>query len=879
METTPVVESILHQLSEEQHKQKHNNMATINYPLTKTVLSAEGSAEVIAYGSNDYTAKWSIDTDSNWSLWDTFPTVVRFGNFVYCWHKTNGSGSNTHTYYILIDVVEDPSSNKELGRNIAYPELSNTKTDKIENISTGKATVGDLTDGPYNPLLIGDKVVKGFSPAAGFPSATDNTIKYITPVFTNGAITTAHIGGYNAAGSDIHRIRGWGDISTRKGTNGDTAYGLFAPFATQAQFETVYGKEHNWQSPASSSQVWLFEAEAGSASNVYAAALTYPFTVEAMVPNTLYRDIPGDTTGDGIDNTPSFETALAALGTVAAVVPALDPTKCVGFPGDIKIPGIATDGISERLNEAKAAVAAAASSAGLLDIEKNLESLKASIEDSLPKGAQIQNLAADIAGVDPDDFNAIDTLNEKWKGAVDNVAGYFDDIGGLDICSLVGLEGKTGDDGSLVKKPELPSIPERDIEEPGQSSVVSTQSKNTVQNEVGAATGLTPAKYEQAYDDWYDLWTELRNDDAYIWADYFRRGPAQWEKLQEIVKGPDYVTARLYHNSKETIPLTKARMDEMRAELMPVGLFAFPYIRMKEMITFYQIYLQENIRNMREGSFFPTPDYEINDFIIWEDDTIAPVGAIFEGDNSLNISFMDQANFDLLSKLKGQLASAIKRYFFSEEGINIQLIFMAQWSAFINDPKEKQKIIDALNEGSEGDPVDDSIDGTPTDEFKNVVPGNVSYTSGFSGKIRNKPIQPKLMKILEASAAEKNYSLVIYSGGQDYIGQGTRREGSKRHDGGYAADMRVYNDKGRRIHAASRSSKDIDALRDFVLVLLKNGIGSIGADDDYMTGNLHVDIAHLGPHKITKACWGAKNKDYSRIHAPQWLTSAFDNRV
>ena len=116
----------------------------------------------------------------------------------------------------------------------------------------------------------------------------------------------------------------------------------------------------------------------------------------------------GDTTGDGIDNTPSYETALSALAVVAAVVPALDPTKCVGFPGDIKIPGIATDGISKRLKDAKAAVAAAASSTGLLDIEKSLEGFKASIEDSLPKGAQILNLAADMANVNPDDFDAID---------------------------------------------------------------------------------------------------------------------------------------------------------------------------------------------------------------------------------------------------------------------------------------------------------------------------------------------------------------------------------------------------------------------------------------------------------------------------------------
>ena len=849
-------------------------MATINYPITKTVISAEGSAEVIAYGSNDYTAKWSVNTDSDWSLWQTFPTVVRVGNYVWCWRET----TENHTWYVLIDIVED--TDNEFGGNLAYPEITNTATDSIVNVldrDSATISISTLTDGPYRPLAIGNKVIYSSTGiAAGFRTNT-RSIDQFTPVLINGTIESFHIGCDNANISNIPVVRGWGSDATKKGTNGDTRYGLFAPFATQQQFETLYGKEHNWQTPVSG-KVWLFEAESGSGLGVYSSALAYPFTVEAMQPQTKYRDVAGDTTGDGIDNTPSFETALTAYAVVAAVVPALDPTKCVGFPGDIKIPGIATDGISERLNDAKAAVEAAASSTGLLDIEKKLEGLKARIESSLPKGAQIQNLAADIAGVDPEDFNAIDALNEKWKGAVDNVAGYFDDIGGLDICSLVGLEGKTGADGSLVKKPGLPSIPDKDIEDPEQSSAVSTQSKNTVWNEVQAATGITPAKYEQAYVDWKTLWAELRDDDAYIWANYLRKGPEQWEKLKEIVKGPDYVTAREYYNAKETIPLTKARMDEMRAEMLEVGLFAFPYKKMEELITFYQVYLQQNIHNEHKG-FFPTPDYEIDDFLIWDGSQIPPVGAIFEGHNSLNISFMDQANFDLLSKFQGQMSSAVKRYFFSEEGINIQLIFMASWAHFISDPKEKQRIIDALTEGSEGDPVDDSIDGTPTDEFKNVVPGKVSYTSGYSGKIRNKKIQPKLMKILEASAAEKNYSLVIYSGGQDYIGRGTRRTGGKRHDGGFAADVRVYNDKGRRIHAASTSSKDIAALREFVLILLKNGIGSVGADNDYMNGNLHLDIAHLGPYKYSKACWGAKGKSYKRIYAPQWLTTAFDNRV
>ena len=217
----------------------------------------------------------------------------------------------------------------------------------------------------------------------------------------------------------------------------------------------------------------------------------------------------------------------------------------------------------------------------------------------------------------------------------------------------------------------------------------------------------------------------------------------------------------------------------------------------------------------------------------------------------------------------------MKKYFFSEEGIQLQLSIMASFADNWSEDIQK-KIEEAINEGNEGDPVDDSISGTPPEEFKNVIPGNVEYSSDFRWKKRNQAIQPKLFQILSASAAEKNWSITVYSGGQDYKGtRGARRTGSIRHDGGFAADIRIYNDKGRRIHAASNSSKDIKELREFVLILLKNGITSIGADSDYMDGNLHVDIATNSP----AACWGAKGSSYRRIYAPEWLTSAFDNRV
>ena len=112
---------------------------TINYPMTRTILSAEGSAEVIAYGSNDYTDKWSdsasVTAAEAWSLWDTFPTVVRFGNFVWCWYGVFNDGTYNETSYVLIDIVTNEDN--EWGGNIAYPEISN---DQSENVSLPKSS-------------------------------------------------------------------------------------------------------------------------------------------------------------------------------------------------------------------------------------------------------------------------------------------------------------------------------------------------------------------------------------------------------------------------------------------------------------------------------------------------------------------------------------------------------------------------------------------------------------------------------------------------------------------------------------------------------------------------------------------------------------------
>ena len=843
-------------------------MATINYPITKTVISAEGSAEVIAYGSNDYTDLWSTNTDTDWSLWDTFPTVVRFGNFVYCWNKT----ASSHTYYTLIDIVVDPQDINQFGNNIAYPELSNSKTDSVSNILVSPTVINTLTDGIYTPLTVTDGTYHGNNPAAAFYSSA-RSIDQITPIFTNGSVSDILIGCNSASVSNIPIVRGWGDHSVMAGTNGDNRYGLFAPFATEEQFNTIYGKESDWVlNPHSTNETWLFDNSSNTDYGVaYSGSLTYPFTVEAMVSNTLYRDVPGDTNGDGDDDTPSYETALSALAVVAAVVPALDPTKCVGFPGDIKIPGIATDGISKRLKDAKAAVAAAASSTGLLDIEKSLEGLKADIESSLPKGAQIQNLAADIANVDPDDFNAIDSLNEKWKDAVDNVAGYFDNIGGLDICSLIGLEGKAAADGKLVKKPELPSIPESDIEEPEQSVYVPVPSKNTPQDVRQAATGYTTADAEKAKVEYNEAWKKVRFWETF--SLYMLNKEEYQRQFDELYRSPNYQKYLGAANRKEDPGYELTVNINTRENRILDNLYVATWITKALAAAQSQI---TNKLLAANNTVAPGEDPST----LWSPPAIDSIGSLYTSLGAV-LATLDETTHEIVTIARDEINAAIKEHILNEEILTaVNIISTGRPTEYKRDDVN----VDFGLTTEEGDPAYDRVLEFGFAQYSFVDKGEVKYIYS-KHTTRNRKIQPALMHILQKSAGEKGYCLKIFSGGQPSKSEvrvkrlgDNSRVGSKRHDDGYAADMQIYDENGRLLSAASRSVKDIEALQKFVAVLLKNGIGSVGADSDYMNGNMHVDIAHVGPQESPKACWGKGPLGSKRIYAPSWLTSVFDNQ-
>ena len=129
--------------------------------------------------------------------------------------------------------------------------------------------------------------------------------------------------------------------------------------------------------------------------------------------------------------------------------------------------------------------------------------------------------------------------------------------------------------------------------------------------------------------------------------------------------------------------------------------------------------------------------------------------------------------------------------------------------------------------------------------------GSVSYVSDFSNRQRNKPIKPALMNILNKAANEAGVKVVIFSGGQDIKGQGKRRTGSTRHDGGMAADVWLYDKNGKKLKTDGKNS----LVAEFIAACKRAGARGMGAHPGYMDGvGIHIDL-----HGSAKggAMWGA----------------------
>ena len=144
-----------------------------------------------------------------------------------------------------------------------------------------------------------------------------------------------------------------------------------------------------------------------------------------------------------------------------------------------------------------------------------------------------------------------------------------------------------------------------------------------------------------------------------------------------------------------------------------------------------------------------------------------------------------------------------------------------------------------------------------------------TFSGPPSGAIRNKPITQELRRVLDAAAQAAGIDAIrITSGGQDALGEGTRRTGSTRHDRGRAADLQCVVD-GTTLTFTDQSAPP--TITTFVTAAARAGGTGIGAGVGYM-GNrtIHVGFG-TSPSDNTRLTWGAGGRS---ANAPGWLRNA-----
>jgi len=131
------------------------------------------------------------------------------------------------------------------------------------------------------------------------------------------------------------------------------------------------------------------------------------------------------------------------------------------------------------------------------------------------------------------------------------------------------------------------------------------------------------------------------------------------------------------------------------------------------------------------------------------------------------------------------------------------------------------------------------------------------------GKVRDKPINEKLKRVLGAAAdAAAIETILVTSGGQAAKGSGGKRTGSTRHDNGNAADLQLLKG-GRALDFTLPADRPF--VEAFVISAAALGATGIGAGIGYMgPKTLHVGFG-------SKSVWGAGGK---KSNAPDWLKKA-----
>ena len=224
----------------------------------------------------------------------------------------------------------------------------------------------------------------------------------------------------------------------------------------------------------------------------------------------------------------------------------------------------------------------------------------------------------------------------------------------------------------------------------------------------------------------------------------------------------------------------------------------------------------------------------------------------------------------------GQFTMTLQSY--RDTNTNVGMMWEYLSTGEIDMEEEKQKpALKTPEEQGEGEQEGQETEQQPGPNLGELEDGDVTNPTvtqaqlNSPGTIRNQAIKPELESILQNAATASGLNVVVFSGGQPESG---KRTGTRRHDNGAAADIRLQTASGRTL--SLNNPADVPLIQNFLSEAKRAGATGIGAGNGYMGNDgFHVDIAaKFGQAPGGSPYWGGLPDANGRIrakNAPQFL--------
>lgn len=507
-------------------------------------ITDNGPVKVLGTGTNGWTEKWDRQAFEhlkvNWPRWKDFPTAVQVGDLIWVLKDTPYIGNSTfNTYYVarwtLAGIVV-----RDGGKNVAYPAVTNnTAVGSTSLYQTGNVTSA-LLPNPTAYLNVTATTVTGSNTYAGqMKSYSGYEVQKVFPQFTGSDVTH-----YFTVGGRVDS--GFSDYVNGMGRKSQTIEGnikvgsIFPPIRYKWQFEELYGKESDWVGSFVDGEIWKDTHPSGTAN-------VYPYEFEEPS-ESLFRDVAGDTTGDGVDDS---AIAVAALAAATIALPSLDVSKC-------KL-DINTKALDDSFSSLKDSLLGAVDTSGLSALASKASELKDSLLSNLPELPEFPDFASQFASLDFNNPVDVAALKDRWGNIVSGIDGMLDkakfDPANLDICSVKDIKAEVQEDGSYtqVVVPPPVEVPREKPKEIEKTTVKVEEAIEKPQSTSETKFGVNPKLAEAGKAQYLFSWKKLGQDSEVLSKFDLIAIEAAFERRIELRRDSDYTEFK--RRVSEKLPL------------------------------------------------------------------------------------------------------------------------------------------------------------------------------------------------------------------------------------------------------------------------------------------------------------------------------------